>query len=275
MSKKVSIIIPCYNHENSVKEAIESALNQTYQNIEIVCVNDCSSDNSSEVIKKLAQKYKNILFIDLNENKGIVKTRNMAIKASSGEYILPLDADDIIEPTYVEKAVKILENNSDIGIVYCKAKFFGNKNEYWNLPEYNLNTFLYVNCIFNCALFRKSDFLHAGMYKENIRNGQEDWDLWMSIIELGLKPYRINEILFSYRQHNNERSNLVLKDNNWKNEIIKNHINLYIKDDNFKNRVFYDSNKAEKKLKKYKKIYTVLFVALILQFIAILILIFI
>ena len=107
MKEKVSIIIPCYNKGAYIKEALESSLSQTYPNIEIVCYNDGSSDNSSAVIQEFANKYSNFLFIDSKENKGVIAARNSAIENSSGVYILPLDADDKIAPTYVEKAEKI------------------------------------------------------------------------------------------------------------------------------------------------------------------------
>ena len=87
---KVSIIIPCYNQAEYVGESIESALKQTYENLEIVCINDGSTDNSSEVIKSYAEKYKNIVFLDEKTNRGVCCARNMAIAASSGEYIFCL-----------------------------------------------------------------------------------------------------------------------------------------------------------------------------------------
>ena len=255
--KKVSIIIPCFNQEEYIKEAIESALNQTYKNIEIICVNDGSDDNSAEIIKSLADKYKNILFFNLKENKGVIYARNFAIEASCGEYILPLDADDTIETTYVEKAVEILNDNPNIGIVYCKARRFGTENKIWNLPKYNLSDFLYENCIFNCALFRKNDFYKAGKYKENMKDGCEDWDLWMSIIELGLNPYRIDEILFNYRQHkNNSRNHQASKNLFWRNSLLKNHFELYLNDEKFNKKIFLN---YEKKIKKYKKLNNALF----------------
>ena len=91
-SKKVSIIIPCYNQAEFVPEAIESALNQTYKNVEIVVINDASKDNSSQVIQSYANKHTNIIFLDEEENKGVVKSRNLAISKCSGDYILPVDA---------------------------------------------------------------------------------------------------------------------------------------------------------------------------------------
>ena len=261
INKKVSIIIPCFNQGKYIKEAIESALNQTYKNIEIVCVNDGSSDNSSEIIKEMVDKYKNIIFFDLEENQGVINARNMAIDASCGEYILPLDADDKIEPTYIEKAVEILDNKPEIGIVYCRARKFGKKNKIWNLPDFNLDNFLYENCIFNCALFRKSDFYRAGKYKENMKDGCEDWDLWLSFVELGLKPYRINEVLFNYRQHDNSRTKIASKDKNWKLNIFENHKSLYLSNEKFILNAFI---KLKRINKKYKRILLLLMAALLL-----------
>lgn len=263
MYKKVSIIIPCYNQGKYIKYAIESALDQTYKDLEIICVNDGSRDNSSKIIKELAEKYKNILYFELEKNLGVINARNLAIDSSSGEYILPLDADDTIEPTYVEKAVNILDNNTDIGIVYCKAKLCGNKNKFWNLPDFNIDNILYENCIFNCALFRKIDFIQAGKYKENMKDGCEDWDLWLSFIELGLRPYRIDEVLFNYRQIENSRTKHAANNLSWRTELIKNHISLYLNNTEFSDRVFSNPQKLKIKIKKYKKIFKLLIVIMI------------
>ena len=251
--KKVSIIIPCFNQGKYIKDAIESALKQTYENIEIICINDGSNDDTAKNMKLLADRYK-ILFFNFKENKGVIEARNFAIEASSGDYILPLDADDIIEPTYVEKAVKILDEKPEIGIVYCKAKKFGKTNKIWNLKKYSFEKFLYKNLIFNCALFRKNDFLRAGKYKQNMKNGCEDWDLWLSLIELGLKPYRINEVLFNYRQIPNSRTQATNKNTDWQTELIKNHINLYTNDKEFAKRIF-----AKNRTKKYKNLFWIIF----------------
>ncbi|MBQ2870520.1 glycosyltransferase family 2 protein [bacterium] len=263
MSKKVSIIIPCYNQELYVEEAIESALNQTYGNIEIVCINDGSTDNSSSVISEITSEHKSIVFIDNKENKGVIASRNEAIKLASGEYILPLDADDKIEPTYVEKAVKILEENSDIGFVYCKANMFGDKNKYWKLPEFDEKTFIFANCIFCTALFRKSDFLKVGMYKEYMKYGCEDWDLWISFVENGLKPHRIDEVLFNYRQIAVSRSNVCWQnEQKWQRELIKNHLDLYLNNDLFLKLVF-DNLQIKNsflKYKKYKKLFNLILI---------------
>ena len=253
--KKVSVIIPCYNQAQFVEEAILSALHQTYQNIEIVCINDGSTDNSSEVIQKLAQKYRQIVFFDEKENKGVIESRNIAINAASGEYILPLDADDTIEPEYIEEAVKVLDNNPDIGIVYSKARLFGSKNEKWKLLDYSKSNILYENCIFVSVLFRKKDFIALGGYKEYMKDGYEDWDLWLSFVENRFNVHRINKILFNYRKYKGaNRSAQINKPkmiNIYKN-ILKNHIKLYMEDESFAANVFLTT---KNKLKKYKKLY--------------------
>lgn len=269
---KVSIIIPCYNQGKYVAEAINSALRQTFKDIEIVCVNDGSTDNSVEIIKSFENKYKNFIFLNNEENRGVIYSRNFAIKNCNGTYILPLDADDIIEPTYVEKAVKILDNNPNIGIVYCKAKIFGNYDKYWNLKPFNKSDILYENCIFCSALFRKSDFLKIGGYNNNMKYGCEDYDLWLSFIEQGLEVFQINEILFSYRQYDEtSRTTISLKNKKEiQNNLIKNHINLYLNDENFLERlIFSNPIKTNKKYKKYKKMFNKLFPITIIELIII------
>ncbi|MBO6087626.1 glycosyltransferase family 2 protein [bacterium] len=277
MSEKVSIIIPCYNQGKFVSDALNSALKQTYKEIEIVIINDGSTDNSSEVIKSFADIYKNIVFLDEKENKGVISVRNKAINMCSGEYILPLDADDTIEPTYVEKAAKILKNNPNIGIVYCKAKMFGSINGYWNLDDFDKSNILYSNCIFATALFRKTDFLKAGMYKDYMRYGCEDYDLWLSFIENGFDVYRIDEVLFNYRQYEEDSRTKICSKNQDKVwlAIIKNHINLYLEDKQFLTRLLYtDTSILKKKCRRYKKLFNLFLPIVIMQSVLLIILLF-
>ena len=265
---KVSIIIPCYNQEKYIADSLNSALLQTYKDIEIVCINDGSTDNSGKIIKSFAEKYKNIKFIDNEKNNGIIYARNAAIDASTGEYILPLDSDDTIESTYVEKAVKILDANSNIGIVYCRARMFGDIEEEWALDDFDKSEILYKNSIFVTALFRKSDFIKAGKYKDYMNLGCEDYDLWLSFLELGLDAYRIDEVLFNYRQHGKtSRTNICRKneDSVWKT-MIKHHIDLYLADKQFLDRLIYtDIKRFQKKYQKYKKLFNIILFILIAE----------
>ena len=232
-NKRVSIIIPCYNQAQYVADAIESALNQTYKNVEIVVINDASTDNSSDVIKSYTDKYPNIIFLDEKENKGVVKSRNLAISKCNGDYILPVDADDKIDSTFCEKAVKILDSDLDIKIVYSRIQFFGHLNKEFKLEKYNPNRIIFNNCIPNTAMYRKSDFISVGGYKDYMKDGWEDWNMWLSILEIAPNKekcaYKIDEILYLYRQfESGTRSDFKLKKQNelFVNMIV-NHPSLY------------------------------------------------
>ncbi|MCT8140375.1 glycosyltransferase family 2 protein [Anaerobacillus sp. CMMVII] len=139
----VSIVIPCYNYGRYLKDAIDSALKQTYHNIEVIVVNDASTDEFT--IEKLREfeKQENITVIHHKQNKGLPAARNTAIKAASGKYILPLDADDTIEPTTVEKAAKILEEQKNVGIVSLGMRFFGDVNFIHIPPKFDFLTLLH------------------------------------------------------------------------------------------------------------------------------------
>lgn len=195
----VSIITPYYNGAKYVTEAISSAISQTYKNIEVILIDDGSTDPESiDVFDKiehpLLRKYR-------TNNQGLSTARNTAISLARGEIILPLDCDDLISNSYVEKAVSEFTRNINTGIVYAHANFFGDINQHWNLPEFNKLDFLVNNCIFCSGLFKKSDWKEVGGYKTDMIYGLEDYDFWLSIITLNRDVIRLPEIHFFYRKH--------------------------------------------------------------------------
>jgi hypothetical protein len=103
-------------------------------------------------------------------------------------------------------AVGILDNNSNIKIVYCLAEFFGQKEGLWNLPPYSFELLLARNMIFNTSFFRRTDFDRVGGYCTDMRTGYEDWELWISILEKGGDVYCINKVLFFYRSIQKSRT---------------------------------------------------------------------
>lgn len=273
---KVSIIISCYNQEEYIADAIYSALNQTYSNIEVVIVNDASVDASKVVIESVIENDNRCIFINNELNRGVIYSRNVAISRCTGEYILPLDGDDKIEATYVEKAVRVLRENNDVGVVYCRAKYFGAKEGEWVLPEFDRDTIIFNNCVFATAMFRKKDFYSVGQYNDNMSVGAEDWDLWLSFLENNFYFYRIDEILFNYRiQKTPTRTNMSQKNifNVYKN-IFSNHVSLYADNNVVVNRLFFPysnkDKKFKKKYKKYKRLFVFVFVLFLLFFVAIL-----
>ncbi|WP_158628853.1 glycosyltransferase family A protein [Dyella choica] len=197
MGSKVSIVIPCYNAGDYLDEAVQSALAQTYPNVEIIIVDDGSTDAATQKILKNAQWPRTRVIHQANA--GPAAARNKAVLEASGAYILPLDADDIIEPEYVAKAVAILDARNEVGVVYCKARKFGDESGLWNLPAYTLQELVIDNVIFVTALYRKADWEVVGGYNENLRHGVEDYDFWIKIVDLGREVVQLDDCLFNYR----------------------------------------------------------------------------
>ena len=223
----VSVIMPCYNQGHYLDEAVESVLAQTYRNFEIIVINDGSTDQATSQI--LHHYDKPQVKIIHTENRGPSAARNTGIKHSTGKYVLPLDADDRIGKTYLESAVQILEADSTIGIVYCEAEFFGAKTGKWELPNYQFPEILLGNGIFNSSLYRRADWEMVGGYRENMVYNWEDYDFWLSLIELGRRVVRIPEVLYFYRQVPNSRDHQTTREQRIQchAQIYQNHTQLY------------------------------------------------
>jgi glycosyltransferase involved in cell wall biosynthesis len=178
--KKVSIIIATYNRKKFLKTAIKSALMQTYQNIEIIVVDD----NSDYDIEKELFEYKDkIKLIKNKKNLGCDASYNIGIKASNGEYITILDDDDIFHPTKIERQMKIFQKNPKLGLVYCPIGVkIGKKIVYRPPKEKNnyWNRLAFKNDIGISPLIRKDVFEKSGFFDESlVYHG--DRDMWYRI----------------------------------------------------------------------------------------------
>lgn len=210
--ERVSIIIPCFNAGDALREAVDASLAQTYPDVEVVVVDDGSTDpRTLEVLREVEGERVRLFRQD---NGGPSAARNRAIHEATGTYILPLDADDSIEPTYVAKAVDAIQEPG-IGIVYCQATKFGAESGPWSLPEYTLRELVIDNVIFVTSLFRKDDWARVGGFNEGLRKGVEDYDFWIKLVNLGCRVHRIDEPLFHYRvQAVSRTSNFHLESSN-------------------------------------------------------------
>lgn len=195
--KMVSVIMPCYNDGPYIGEAIDSLRKQTWTNIELIIIDDGSDDGETvQIIEREPFPTKRVL---RTKHIGPAAARNRGIAEAKGDFILPLDADDKIDSTYILKAMNVMLSNSNVGIVYCRADMFGEASGSWDLPEYSLRAELLDNCIFVTALFRRTDWSRVGGFCEEFRVGMEDYDFWLSLLEMGREVYQLPETLFHYR----------------------------------------------------------------------------
>lgn len=198
MDERVSVIMPCYNDGKYIQEAVDSVLSQTYPKIELIIVDDGSDDpDTCNILERLSNN-SSIHVLHANHG-GPAAARNKAIDCAKGKYILPLDADDKIHPAYIEKAVEAIQSRPDVGIVYCKAELFGERSGPWHLDDFSIGKMLVRNQIFVSALFYKDDWKKSGGFSEQLTAGIEDYDFWLSLLELGKTACRLNETLFYYR----------------------------------------------------------------------------
>lgn len=216
----ISVIVPCYNQGMFVAETLESVMAQTYHSWEVVIVDDGSTDDSRKVIDKYLKKDSRIRYY-YQENGGVSKARNIAVKYSKGKYILPLDSDDKIAPTYLEKAVSYMEYHPECVLFYCHANLFGEKTEPWIIEYKDYKSLLLHNCIFCSSVFRKADFYRVGGYDETFRTGFEDWEFYIRLLYGNGKVYQDPEVLFHYRQHNNISKSRTIEANQKEEEIFQ------------------------------------------------------
>lgn len=224
----VSIIIPAYNCEAYLGECLDSVLAQTYPYWECVVVDDGSTDGTFAAAESYSKRDNRIRCFR-QENQGPSVARNNGIHASTGDYILPLDGDDIIEPTYIEKAIGHFEKQPETKLVYCQASFFGEKQGVWQLPVYNYDELLWNNLVFNSAVYRRSDYDKTSGYNPNMVYGFEDWDFWLSLLGSEDQVYRIDEVLFHYRIKNESRNsnNTTSYLRVMRAQIVNNHKEIY------------------------------------------------
>lgn len=198
----VSVIIPCYNYGEFLGEAVDSVLNQTYQNFEIIIIDDGSTDNTKEVVKNFQKKDKRIGYY-YQKNKGPSAARNLGAAKSNGNYICFLDADDIFKKSHLGDSINFLEKNKDLSMVFSNARFFSDAGQnkavkFRNikfqkklkkflksasektykdnvfLKKDSLNCFLLYSVVATCTeVFKKEVFLEAGGFKKLLKRGQD------------------------------------------------------------------------------------------------------
>jgi len=221
---KVNIVIPLYNQEQYIGECMRSAMAQTYGNFDITVINDGSTDRSALVAREVVDEWNttvrpnvctivdgawdfwNRLKIVTQENKGLSESRNIGFRMGDGEFILPLDSDDWIDPTYLERTVPQMAN-PEVGIVSTDMQYEGLLHTRIPPKGLTLAHEMVSNDLPVCSLIRRAAFEQTKGY-ENIFVeihgntkvlGYEDWEMWIQILKRGWKVAVVNEPLFHYR----------------------------------------------------------------------------
>ena len=195
---KISIITACFNHGRYIGEMLQSVYCQTFQEFEVIIVNDGSTDNTSEILSSVTNG--NVTVIN-TKNNGPALARNIAISHAKAPVIMNLDADDKIASDLLEKAYKIFTENENAGIVHCDAECFGARVGKFEIGDYSINNMLYSNRINSQSFFKREDWEKVGGYSDELIYGMEDWDFWLLLIELGRDVIKIPESLVFYRTY--------------------------------------------------------------------------
>jgi glycosyltransferase involved in cell wall biosynthesis len=196
----VSIIIPCYNYGRFVGEAVSSALHQTISSLEVIVVDDGSSDAETIRVLETVKSLPRVRVIR-QVNAGLPSARNTGIALAHGEYICCLDADDTLEPSYIELCIAVLELDRSAGFAYSWVQLFGDETGVWRTREFDISEALYDNHTPASAVFRRDDWLAVGGYRPDMRSGYEDWEFWLRVAALGRRGRVIRSPLINHRRH--------------------------------------------------------------------------
>ncbi len=188
----ISIIIPTYQHEKEIGKCISNILEQTLKDLEIIIVNDGSTDNTLKVLENYKSVLGGKLKIINQENRGACAARNRGFKESQGEFILFCDAEMTLKPDMLEKLLEALKKNSDKSYAYSSFKFGWKK---FNGGEFDKEKLKKINYIHTSALIRRENFLG---FDESLKKFQ-DWDLWLSMSEHSYYGVWVPRVLFKIK----------------------------------------------------------------------------
>ncbi len=222
--KKISVIIPTFNRANYLKEAIQSILNQTYQDFEIIVTDNASTDHTQEVVENF--KETKIKYIKNKENLGVVENHNIALRHCVGEFIHIFSDDDIMLPECLSLKINIFNKDSEIDFIHSNIKSINSEGEiiseshwanryYYNwFSKHSTNNIFtskeYLNILIRhwniismpSVMFKKELLINSSNFKSNVKYFC-DWDLWLRLIYFSQKVYYISEITVLYRRHSN------------------------------------------------------------------------
>ncbi len=195
----VSIVIPCFNQGSFIRETLLSIFEQTDEDFEVIVVDDGSDDETTTPMLA-SLNLPNVTVIH-QENRGLSGARNRGIAASRAEYVVTLDADDLLAPTFLTSLRKAIGDDPNVAFAHCWAELFGDTHMIWATRPFNPYQLMLSNSVVGCVLMRRSAWDAVGGYDESMRAGNEDWDLWIRLTAAGYRSVQVREPLFRYRKH--------------------------------------------------------------------------
>lgn len=207
---RVSVITPCFNHGRPLSDCVESIRAQTYPDVELIVIDDCSTEVETQAYMRELEIDDTVRVVRMRANSGPSAARNRGIELATGRYVLPVDADNLLLPDAIERLVTQLQSAGEhIGFVYQNCQYFGNREDYFEPPVFNPFLLARENYIDTCALIDRNVFDLGFSYAEDIVFGHEDWDFFLALAEHGIhgEPARGKTML--YRKEGFTRSDLV------------------------------------------------------------------
>lgn len=218
---KVSIIITNYNYGKYIGSAIKSALSQTYKNIEVIIIDDGSTDKmSSQVISRYSSRYPAKIKGHLLEHQGVVPVRNFGLSTADGDFVLFLDADDILPHDYVEKMLEEAVYGQ-YDVVYADMHDFGADFKIQLMPEFNKSQMLKHNIVNMSALIRKTAIGNLRFDDYLNKRKFEDWDFFLGLLLSGATFSKVHSTFLKYRVHTGQRNNNLHRDDKFWEEYHK------------------------------------------------------
>ena len=251
----VSIICHCYNHASYVEECLNSVINQSYKNIELIIVDDCSNDNSVAIIENWLKQNPEVQFIKNSKNLGITKSFNKTVEFTKGEFLIDLAGDDVLLLNCIEEQISAYNENPNVSLIFGNAELINEKgttigynfpvDDNFKVTDKNLQNTNYEsilkggNCMCSVsAMFKKETFLKLGKYDESLV--YEDLDFWLRLAKKH-KIVFIDKILVQKRELSNSLTRHFFQKNNISKKLNNSSYKILVKAFNS------NTNKAEYK----------------------------
>ncbi|MCS7290346.1 MAG: glycosyltransferase [Roseiflexus sp.] len=196
----LSVVVPYHNLGAYIAETIGSIVASSYRPLEIVVVDDGSDDPASlAALEQIAQRYADLTRIVRYDRGGLARARNRGAQAARGEFLAFVDADDLVEPAFFERAIEVLQRYDNVSFVYSWVRFFGESDACWPTWNAEFPYLLAHNMLTAFVVVRRSDFLMWGQNNTSLRYALEDHDAWISMVEQGCVGVSLPDLLVRYR----------------------------------------------------------------------------